>query len=166
MKKQILLALWFVLLSAGCDLDAKKLKYFKGIYQDPVSGARLELGKGRRATFTSQTSQLDVKLAETSFDTLLKGQPGFYLNHGTQTAQAVDVYWITPKADTLHEFDGFVSFNAELIYFKLDRQVNEVVTSIHLIHATEGQVMLDLQNKTWQAGWAPGPEEMEMVRAR
>ena len=145
----------FAVLLAGCGGVIPSP--YRGIYVDGPSGTRLELQKEAGILtfadgYVAQASAQDLSFAE-----LLNLKPGIYVFQDPKKHKTMmEVYWISPKAETKSEQAGLLSVNAEVAFTTMRSDVEEEVQQLPLTHCFKGRVMLDLVKQRWQAGCAPG----------
>ena len=99
-----------------------------------------------------------------TYEQLLEGKPGFYIDLKNENDTLSDVYWVTPHLETRIEAAGLIFYTTDIVYLQIDLKQSERVHSIHLLHADMGVMMLDRAQKSWHAGWPPFSRECTLLR--
>ena len=151
-----------MLAMAACSHDGSVPDAYRGTFQNS-SGVQLTLSDSN-ATLQVNGKTIQGAVAPIDYNKLSQGQAGYYIDQ-IKNDSVMDVYWITPNASTRQENGGLIYYTTDIVYMKIDLNQKNPVPAITLVHAADGEVMIDTQSKTWQAGWPAHADQYDLVRA-
>lgn len=163
MNFNFLKLLGLALVITGCG-DAIPEAY-RGSFIESGSGAGLQLGSQSGTYKEMSGRQLEGRSYKMTFQDLQKGKSGVYFRDHPDNKNLLELFWLNPDLTTKQEAKGIQWFQAEIFYFRMDRNKSGKIDILQTIHSAEGIVSLDLPTSTWQVGWLAQSELLEFKRA-
>lgn len=137
---------------------------YRGTFVDRTTGDRLELKESEGTLTLASGKTLIAKAQDYDFKTLLKGEPGIYVRATSEDKDNIEVFWIQARPETQREEAGFRWVEAEVVYTKMKGSQRDKVQAFELIRCTDGMVLLDLPNQTFNGGCPATAIRNRMVR--
>jgi len=137
---------------------------YRGKYSDPQSGTTLVFNGSSGEFVGSRGKKFEMDMHEIDFKRVAQGNPGIFVTTPKEDENAMDVYWVIPNATSKKSAEGFIWFEAEVLYTQLNTKIEKEAQALKLFHCTDGTVMLDVPTERWQIGCPAGPSYYHMVR--
>lgn len=139
---------------------------YQGTYLDQVSGSKLELN-GQEGKFTEATGrEITAKADSAQFDALAQAKAGLYTRSVPGADKTMEFFWVIPEVASRQETSGFVWFNAEILYTRMQTNEKDPVPSISVAHCKNGMLLLDAPTKTWNGGCGADTVPMTFTRVK
>lgn len=137
---------------------------YQGNYKDKANGVNLTLNSGSAEISFKNGRKIKSDAEEMSFEALYEGKTGIFSTSRGRDKGLVHIYYVRPIRGTAHTESNFMWYNAEIIYTQADPNRERAVSSIQVIHCTEGNVMLDLPSKRVMLGCGAGAAVYNMKK--
>jgi len=164
MKTKFINLMTVLALCTGSVACSKIPAAYRGTFEDRGQGAKLVI-KATKAQLTfSDGRELKSKAEDLNFEAISSGKPGIFVRENSANPDLLEIFWLNPNVATRQVVEGFVWFDAEMIYTFLDTKITQSVPGLQLLHCTNGSVMVDTATQTFQMGCPEQSPALEMVR--
>ncbi|MGE0616750.1 MAG: hypothetical protein AB7P04_14050 [Bacteriovoracia bacterium] len=140
---------------------------YQGSFRDAASGTQLTLQSGSGTLTFADGRILTAKAADLQVNALLKAQAGIFVTvPDASEKNHLDIFWVSPDANSKREEGGLVWFRAEVLYAAADSKQKTPVEGIPMFHCLEGTVLIDSVTGNWEIGCPAKATRYEMQRVQ
>jgi hypothetical protein len=147
---------------SGCDSLPEA---YQGQFWNKPAGIRITL----RSTdgdieFRGKKLQ-NFSAKELKYDTAVLGLPGIYVRQRPGDSM-VDIYYMNPNRNAKVSEQGFISVPTEIVYAQMNPRQKIQAKEITVVRCTNGMLLLDKVNNTFELGCPAGAETISLPRVK
>lgn len=136
---------------------------YQGKFHDAETNTQLELS-GNSGIFSSLGQAVRSSAQTLRWELLSQGRPGLYLQTARWDSQTIEVYWLSPKRDTIRNEFGFISMESGILYTQLNSHPESRVDNISARYCTNGQIIVDSSTHQFSGGCPSGSPLLQFQR--